>query len=663
MFYLKLAMTNLKKNRRAYTPFLASMIFLIVVNVVMRVLLTNKGMSELPSAMAAKSLFGFGSVVIMIFTVIFSLYTNSFLLKQRKKELGLYNILGLGKKELARVLFLESLVASLFSIVAGLISGIIFSKLSFLILKKISGFGEDFTYSLDAKNIGLIVLFFVAVFLVLFILNVIQLKMVNPLELLGGSQHGEKEPKAKWLTALIGIVCIGAGYFISVTIQSPLEAITQFFIAVVLVIIGTYALFTASSIVVLKLLKRNKRYYYQPNHFISVSSMMYRMKQNAVGLASICVLSTMVLVTVATTASLYFGMDDVTNNRNPYDVSLSTSDKKQIQNIEKTYKETAKKHDIRIKEVQSLEMSGGMAIVKKSNQYQVVDFKTGSSMKELSQAEMLSFMTEAEYNRLTKENLLLKDKEAVVFSMEKPYEEKTMNLAGDNLKVVKTIDKLSFIPQVQGVSNVLLVILANQSDIKQAIQSLYGSNQEQKEFQKVNYTVYANLVGSQKNQQAFSREIKKEMSTQYPGETFTSASLDREESKNFMGGFLFLGLIFGLTFTLATGIIIYYKQISEGNQDQQRYDIMQKVGMSHAEVKKTIQSQIWMVFFFPIALAALHLAFAFPMIQKMLVLFGLSNWIIFLTASVIVVISFLVIYLGMFMQTSKSYYRIVERQH
>lgn len=657
MFYVKLATTNLKKNKQAYVPFLLSMVFLVVINVVMQIMLKNKGMSALPGAEAAKQLFSFGSVVILIFTVIFSLYTNSFLLKQRKKELGLYNILGMGKKELAKILFIETLFASLISIVTGIVTGIIFSKLAFLILKKMTGFGDKFEYSIDMSGIMMITVFFLGMFFIMYVVNMIQLKMVNPLELLKGEQHGEKEPKAKWITGLIGLISLGAGYWISLTIQSPVAAITLFFIAVLLVIVGTYALFTSSSIMILKLLKRNKSYYYQPNHFISVSSMMYRMKQNAVGLASICILSTMVLVTVATTASLYFGMDNVINNRNPYELSVTVS--QDADKLSGKMTELASKHHLQVDETNTITMTESMMILKKKEAYIALS-KDNFNMNDMSNSESLNFMTQKEYQRLTGDAQPVAENQAIVYSMSKPFKDKTFQLGGLPLTVIKTIDTLDFIPKVEGLSNLYLVVLRSTEDINRVVQELYPDDFEH--YQTMQSTVYMNMTGSEEEKLAVAEELKTHMIDSGQSFQLSSQAVDRKDSKGFMGGFLFLGLIFGVTFTLATGIIIYYKQISEGIQDEQRYHIMQRVGMSHEEVKRSIRGQVLMVFFFPIALASLHLAFAFPIITKMLVLFGLSDWKLFLLASVIVVAVFLLIYLLIFNLTSKAYYRIVERK-
>lgn len=658
MFYLKLALTNLKKNKRAYAPFILSMIFLVNVNVIMQILLKNDGMNSLPGADSAKSLFGFGSIVILIFTTIFSLYTNSFLLKQRKKELGLYNILGMGKRELGKILFIETILVSSFSIVVGLFTGIIFSKLSFLILKKMTGFGEGFTYSLNVMSLGYVVVFFIGIFLLLYVVNMIQLKLVNPIELLKGTQTGEKEPKVKWLTGISGIVCIGAGYYMSVTIESPLKAISLFFIAILLVIFGTYALFMASSIMMLKWLKRRKKYYYQPTHFIAISNMMYRMKQNAVGLASISILSTMVLVTLSTTGSLFFGMDNVIKNRNSYDMSLMVPQDK-VKEVETLFKSEAKKYDVRLKEVDHADLSDGLMVIKDNNNYKLLS-KDTKNLNDFSKAESLNFMTQDEYNRLEKTNLKLSDDEIALYSMNGKFEGNSASFGNKPFKIKQIIDNITFIPRVSGISNMLFVVVSNQNVMEDTLKALAPNDYTN--YSEMSPTVYANVSGDSNKQLVYAKEMKSQLKAMGMTDSFSSAAIDREELQAFTGGFLFLGMILGLSFTLATGLIIYYKQISEGMQDEHRYDIMQKVGMSHQEVKQSIRGQIIMVFFFPIILATLHLAFAFPLMSNLLMLFGLSDKVLFMIICIIMVVIFLLIYLVMYAQTSKVYYRLVERK-
>jgi putative ABC transport system permease protein len=657
MFYFKLAVTNLKKNRKIYLPFLLSMTFLVVINVILQILLKNKGMNTLPSAESAKQLFGFGQYVILIFTIIFSVYTNSFLLKQRKKELGLYNILGMGKKELTQMLLWETLLSYMITTVFGTIIGSIFAKLCFLSLKKLTQLGEKFVYDFSIQSVIFVIILFLLVYGLLFLWNIVQLRLANPIELLRGSQHGEKEPKTKWLTAITGIACIGIGYYISITIKSPLSAIYLFFIAVVLVVVGTYALFTASSIAILKILKKNKRYYYQPNHFISVSSMIYRMKQNAAGLASICILCTMVLVTISTTASLYFGMENVMQNRNPFDITVGASGeqftKEQMDEIDLKLKEQAEEYNLSLSDNKLMQISNSVLLSKKANGEYV-----GANDARFVNSSMFTFITVEEYNQLTGEKMTLSDNQIALYMLTGTYKKSSITIADHSYTIKKQIDKIDFLQKSDsGLVDTFFMIFKDEKQIQTLINSL-PDNREKGHT----YSLYANLDGSSEHRLAFSYAARKYIQQLSNDLDFSSIDLDREDSISFIGGFLFMGIIFGLTFTLAAGIIIYYKQVSEGTEDQARYDIMQRVGMSHQEVQKTIRSQILMVFFFPISLAALHLAFAFPLIRKLLVLFGLTDWKFFLMVCCMTVICFFFIYLMMYWQTSKVYYRIVERK-
>lgn len=644
MFYFKLAISNLKKNRSIYGPFILSMSFLVILNVIMQVLLKNKGMQTLPSAQAALTMFNFGSIIIMIFTIIFSIYTNSFLLKQRKKELGLYNILGLGKRELTRVMGWETLISYLITMGIGLLVGTIFARLCFLIFKRMINVTNEFSYEFSASSYVTLILLFSFVFLLLFLLNIFQVRKVNPIELLKGGQQGEKEPKAKYLSGIVGIVCIVSGYIISLTIQSPLEAISYFFIAVVLVIVGTYGVFMSSSLVILKLLKRNKKFYYQPNHFISVSSMMYRMKQNAAGLASITILCTMVLVTLSTTASLYFGSEDVLKNRNPYDISIVTKNSEKWQ---QRLQEVAEKNDVSIDEINDVSFLDQVMVVQKKGKYEALPRQKFSK-----NAKFLILMSAKEYERLTDENLNLN--EDSIATLEN-YPDNQLVLEDRSFKVQKKLKNPSFMRAIEGIMDTYLVVFASEEIALDWLKTFVPDDIEPET------TVFMTMNGMKNDRLKLAQTIKNEVRQSEGNQSFSSIDLDRKESKVFIGGFLFLGLIFGLTFTIATGMIIYYKQISEGYQDKERFEIMQRVGMSHREVRKIIHGQILMVFFFPIALATLHLGFAFPIIRKLLLLFGLGNWKLLLLVNVITVSIFVLIYLLMYWQTSKVYYKLVER--
>ena len=651
MFYLKIARTNLNKNRRTYVPFYFAMIFLVVI-------IYNEGMNTLPSAGSARMLFGFGSVVIFIFSAIFSVYANSFLLKQRKKELGLYNILGLGKWELSQVIFWESVLSYLIVMFLGLLSGSIFGKLSFLVFKKMTGMGSDFVYQFPFQSIFFLFAFFGGLFLLLLLINLVQIYRVNPIDLLKGGQQGEKEPKSKWIQGLLGIVCLLLGYGISLSIQSPLTAINLFFIAVMLVIIGTYSLFTATSIVVLKMLKKNKKYYYQPNHFISLSSMIYRMKQNAAGLASICVLSTMVLVTLATTGSLYFGGENVLKNRNPFDLGVMVMEEEET--ISEKLQGLAVENEIEITERGKIRMSPGFMMIQEGHSFESVDMNAQPVYQQMDQLSMMVLMSVAEYNQAMNTEIQLSEDQVLIYDGEEKFTSSEIQLGEQVYQVKEEVTQAPLVPTMDLLVSTYFVVMASEEIVLDNLSKLVPY--EEPAFYQMESTFYVNYEGEKKNRLAYSIAFKKYMADNFTDYSFVSKDIDREDMQMFMGGFLFLGMIFGLTFTLATGIILYYKQVSEGIQDEVRFDIMQRVGMSHEEVRKIIRSQILAVFFFPIGLASLHLAFAFPIIQKLLLLFGLSNQNLFLLVSLVVIGIFFFIYLLLFFQTSKAYYRMVERK-
>lgn len=316
--YEKLAVTNLKNNRKTYVPYIFTGVLTVMMFYIIDALSRGKGITQ----NTLKICLQYATGVIIVFAVIFLFYTNSFLIKRRKKEIGVYNILGMGKRHIARMMAVETILTAGISILGGLVFGIIFGKLMYLLLLKILHNSVDMQFSVNGTAIVQTVILFAGIFLLTYLYNILQIQLVNPVELLHGGNQGEKEPKSRWLLVIVGVAALGNGYWIALTTEAPLEALLKFFVAVVCVIIGTYALFIAGSIVVLKILRKNKAYYYNPKHFTSVSGMIYRMKQNGAGLANICVLSTMVLVMVSTTVSLYAGMEDILDSRFPRDVSI-----------------------------------------------------------------------------------------------------------------------------------------------------------------------------------------------------------------------------------------------------------------------------------------------------------------------------------------------------
>lgn len=661
MFYLKLASTNLKKNHRGYLPFLISMLFLVAINTMTQVIVNNEGMRTLPGGGSASSMFGLGHIVIMIFTVIFSFYTNSFLLKQRKKELGLYNILGLGKRELYQLMIWESFLSFFIVLITGLITGVVLSKLAFLVLRRLISVGNEFVFQLLPESLGFVFLLFLGIFFLLLLINCWQIKKTNPISLLHGSKKGEQEPKARWIIAILGLVFLGSGYGIAVTIDSPISALTLFFVAIILVILGTYCLFMAGSIALLKLLKRNERFYYKTNHFISISSMMHRMKQNAAGLASICILSTMVLVTAATTGSLFFGQKDVENTRYPRDVMISTV--QQPEKVKAAIEAVSAEKQAPITKQVYLTSTKSIMFQPKNGNYQLTPLEDFYNSKSATIA-LISFMTAQEYAKHTDETVNLKDDEIYFYPVSGDVDGNQLKLEDQKFKIKKRINKFPGINQQIELTDSFVVILANQSILEQCLSDWFPKKAVAAEnYPEYNFMFNTDLKG-EKNQLDFAQTLRNQLNQQLGDsqvrivDKYTFVS----ENKIFTGGFFFLGIIFGATFILATALIIYYKQISEGIDDRERFEILQKVGMSHREVKKVIRSQVMMVFSFPLVVAVIHLGFAFPLIKKLLVLFGLVNWKLFLLVCVIVTVIFAILYFVVYRLTARSYYQLVERK-
>ena len=659
---MRLAYNNLKKNRIVYLPFILATIFTVVLNIIMQVMLHNDGMDTLPQSGSVKMMFRLGSVIITIFSVIFTFYTHSFLIKRRKKELGLYNILGMGKKELTFMMFFENLYAFLLVMAGGIFSGVILSKLMFLVLKRMTGYGADFVYQLSFSSVLATLGLFTAIFVSTFVYDVWQVRKTKPIELMEQSKSGEQEPKSRTVMALIGVLCLAAGYTISLTIQSPVEALMQFFVAVVLVIIGTYCLFIAGSVSLLKALKGNKKFYYKPANFISISGMIFRMKQNGAGLASICILCTMTLVTLSSTVSLYVGSEDIIRNRNPFPNTVETTALSKDE-VETVLSAAAQQQEVNVKDFQYLYTSAGMIILKTQEDTYVPAEERFSNYSNIRGLQLLKL---SEYNRVRKADVRLANNDVLLYSVYGEYTEPDVTFGSQTFSVAVVPDTFSLYPKSED-SAAAVFLMAVPDDryeeilaglVKDFQESAFPVSAEQKT------TLYFQLSGSLQQRLAVITTLREDLQQAAGPEAQISVSSideDREDNKILMGGFLFIGVVFGLSFIIATTLIIFYKQISEGNDDHDRFEIMQKVGLSRKEVHQTIQHQILLVFFLPITVAVIHLAFAFPIIQKLLVMFGLTNGGLLLLTTVICIGIFALCYFIIYWRTSKVYYLLVER--
>ncbi|WP_195454729.1 FtsX-like permease family protein [Turicibacter sanguinis] len=638
--YPKLAWMNIKKNKQTYMPYILTCIGTMMMFYVIHAISLNDGLLNMPNSMSLQSILSMGVVVILIFSVIFLLYTNSFLIKRRKKELGLFNVLGMEKKHIAWVLFFETLFTSLISLAFGLFGGIILNKLMFVLLLRLLKFDIPLGFELDMASIEFTAQCFSLIFILTLICNLVQIWMSKPIELLKGGQVGEKEPKTKWISAIIGVLSLGIGYGIALSVETPLAAIPLFLVAVIFVMIGTYELFTAGSIVVLKLLRKNKKIYYKKHNFIAISGMMYRMKQNAKGLANICILSTAVIVMLSTTVSLYVGMEESLHTQYPQDVFLRGNDvnDEKINRINQILDDKVNEYQIKLKDEFHYKSKSMMATLKDGN------YALGQNIS--SDSYSFGFISIDDFNRLEQTDIQLSVDEVLIFSISGTYGKDSIMINNQVYQIKQEFDEVSFQPKQENSLFPVYLLIVN--DIQ-----IFGEED-------VYYSVGFNVDNTDEVSVEFVDSLNTEFRLNSIDAYVSGAASSRADFLMTYGGLFFLGIFLGTLFLMATVLIIYYKQVSEGYDDKERFEIMQRVGMSKQEIRKTIRVQILMVFFLPLIFMMIHIAFAFPIITKLLALFGLMNTQLFLAATIGTIVIFASIYALIFNLTAKTYYKIVE---
>ena len=667
--YFKLAKTNLSNNKPFYIPYIISSIITVAMLYMMSFLSDNKGLNKIMGADSLAIIFRLGVGIIVIFSYIFLFYTNSFIIKRRKKEIGVYNILGMEKRHLSKVLFVETMYSAVISLICGIIVGIVFSKFILMVLYGIIGIHKTVEFFVNIHGIILCIVSFGILFLITFLYNFMQIKLANPIELLRGTSVGEREPKTKILMTIIGVVCLAIAYYIAITTENPLNVLTLFFVAVLLVVIGTFAIFTAGSIALLKLLRNNKKFYYNKKHFMAVSGMLYRMKQNAAGLASICILSTMVLVVISTTVSMYVGIQDELMARYPNDVCVTVDYNSVIDKSSEIEKAI-------FDEIDSAEVKN-----KKAFSYLSV-FVGQKGDNFTTDKEHLSFQNSYLFYILSKDDFIKRDNsfkdkigniskgEAVVV-LNKKYDKKDIKIFGQSYKVNKSFEHtydndLYVLSTLNGLGYIIL-------DNNESVQELYDV-QEKMLGKGANY--YTNKIrfdfksGNKKQKIAAYKKVDNAVKRYFKDNKNDKKEISsywvesrQENEKNFYllyGGLFFLGIFLGTMFLMVTVMIIFYKQITEGYDDRERYQILEKVGMSNREVKDTIKSQIRIVFVLPIFAAAIHVTAAFPMVYRLLQMLNLNNEKLFAGCLAVTIIVFAVIYYLVFKVTSRAYYRIVK---
>ena len=668
--FSRLAKQNIRNNKSTYIPYMITCIFCIAMIYMMEFLRDCPTLDQaVRQADEVRMIVFTGEIVVEIFCIIFLIYSNSFLMKRRQKEIGLYNILGLERNHIGIVMFLETIITSIGSLAGGIAAGIIGSKMALLLLLKLLHIPSVLGFYISVKGIFTCLFMFGIVFLMILFLNLAKIHLSRPVELLRGNNTGEKEPAAKWLMALIGFICLGAGYYLAVTTESPIKAITIFLLAVILVMAGTYLLFTAGSIVILKFLRRRKSFYYRTGNFISISGMLYRMKQNAIGLASICILSTGVLLMISMTVSIYFGMNDIMLNRYPYDVDMSVTSisEDECQTAIEAFEKAIADNKVPVeKSVEEIYLD----IVCSKNGDQIL-IKPANTIRNSDSVLVLSLLNQAEYERLTGISANLNDGE--IFAWYPSAVQKDSVTADETeFTVKKWLDKNPLTCGEDAVSDNAVLVVTDE-DFKKFDEmrtEMYKGVSSAPAGEDLTLHLGLDITGSETDKIDFGTpvmEVVKDLKKNggLSENSWITSGIRQQEYESYYadnGSLLFIGIFLGSLFLMGTAMIIYYKQISEGYEDQKRFEIMQKVGLSRREVRSSVRRQILMVFFLPLLMAMLHITMAFPMIRRMLLLFGMTNTKLFIGCTAGTVLIFAVVYGLIYLMTARSYYHIVERK-
>lgn len=674
-FYPKLAFDGIRKNKKMYLPYILTSIGMVMMYYIIIFLQFSQSIKDAVQSSTVSQILGLGSWVIAIFSCIFLFYTNSFLIKRRKKEFGLYNILGMDKHNLGIILFWETLIIAVISLVIGLAAGIAFSKLAELIFLNLLKSDVTFDLTVSSQGIGLCAIIFTVINILLFFNSLRQVRFSSAISLVRSEQTGEKPPNGNRLLGILGVLLLGGAYYISLSIKEPLQALTLFFVAVIMVIIGTYLVMISGSVLFCRLLQKNKKYYYKPNHFVSVSSMVYRMKRNGAGLASICILATMVLVMISSTTSLYFGEEDALSSRYPREINISFSSldtqiykNGQSDQIRSGIDEIAKKHNANVHNSLTY-LAGVLSGMVTDGNVETDVRNVYSGTVDYNKVFQFNFVSVDDYNEMMGTDYRLKDGEAMVYLFRKDsnFHGDTLSFnGGQSFKIVRYLD--NFISQSDAAMTVVPTMAIFVNDLDKATQGMTDATHQHDSEPVVNFSwTYGFDTGLSEDEQiALSKDINSyltDVSDDFKEDIHSTEVESREQNRldffGLYGGLFGLGIILSIVFIFAAVLIIYYKQISEGYEDQSRFEIMQKVGMTKNEIRKSINSQLLTVFFLPLIFAGMHLAFAAPIIKKLLLLFNLTNLNLFIVTILISFAAFALFYMIVYKITSSAYYKIV----
>ncbi len=679
-FYRRIALTGINRNRKLYVPYIITCIGMVMMYYIISSLSASELLEHVSGGRTAKSMLDLGSRIIFIFSLVFLFYSNSFLVRRRKKEFGLYNILGMSKKNVSIVLLWETAITAFISLLAGVFLGIAFSKLAELLLINMLNGDVAYSFSVSMPSVKNSLLLFGLIFLLIFLNGLRQVHLANPIALLHSENVGEKPPKGNILWGFGGVVILAAAYYIALSIKNPLSALVHFYAAVIMVIAATYLIFISGSVVLCRLLQKAKGYYYKPDHFVPVAQMKYRMKRNGAGLASICILSTMVLVMITSSSCLYFGKEKSLREIYPHSINLTvilnsmeyTSDENigRMRNSLQTLlaensSDIDNVSDYRIANIAGCLYDDKMEVDAKA----LESFGTDTFDKLVN----LYFMPLSDYNRICSTDEQLAENEAIIYCCRMDYGYESLTVKnGMTLNIVKKTG--SFPEKDFATTEIIPYMVIVVPDFEKTVAPLTEFKEGEDDMLTLKWEYCLDVLGD-KQQEHFICEKIRQKTDEFVRETdseknaygiyytnLDSRAESRDEFYGLYGGLFFLGILLSLVFISATVLIIYYKQVSEGYEDRSRFEIMQKVGMTKSEIKKNINSQMLLVFFLPLGFAIMHLGFAFPIIRKLLLLFSLDNFNLFITTTCLSILVFAIFYTLTYKATGNAYYRIVSEK-
>ncbi len=674
-FYSRLALDGIRRNSQLYLPYLMTCALMAAVYYILHFLSHDPAVLAMRGGSSLSFTLMLGRFVIVIFSLLFLFYTHSFLIRRRKKEFGLYNVLGMDKRNIARILLRETLWSYGISMTAGLLAGVALSKLAQLFLLRLTHGDIDYRFRIDFRYVGSTLLYFGVIFGLILLNTLRQIRFSNPIELMGSESSGEQPPKVRWLPGALGAVLLALAYYLAVSIQQPLEALLWFFAAVNMVIVATYLLFIAGSVALCRILQRNKRFYYRARNYVSVSSMSFRMKRNGAGLASICILLTMVLVMISSSACLYFGKDQALQSRYPRDICVQATvygygpeNERLCAELEALCSEETgnmpKRDTLRIYDEYCI-----VGLLKDKRVEMSIDSTTNQAFIDYSDVVTLHLVSLEDYNAMGGERLELGEHEVLLGccgSDALPGVGESFGVGDREFSVQRRIDG-----QVEdfdrcaynSVCTTVVLVLKEREELAKELSRYKDYNGDDMLYLNWLYQFDTDADSERVEETVRTTAIRLQRYLKEQGRDFQSycdsANAQRADFFGTFGGLFFIGILLSVVFLLACVLMIYYKQLSEGYEDRGRFAIMRKLGMTGENIRESINAQMLLVFMLPVVFAVLHLGFAFPMVEKVLMLFGVANTRLFLITNIIGVGTVLLFYTLVYRITGNAYYRIV----